>query len=188
MAEKHVYSKEQRDAVIDYAKSVDKYDIVILLETGIRRSELLGLKWSDIDFNSNTMHIQRAVVQSKGQIIIDRPKSATSDRVIPFSSEFSDYLKQFSNNNPYVIGTDEPQSPSTYAKRFKDFMNKMCKETGCPALTSHELRHTYGTLLRENGADIYTIQKIMGHSDISVTADIYVHNDIEVLRKNAKIE
>lgn len=48
----------------------------------------------------------------------------------------------------------------------------MEKEIGIPILTPHELRHTYGTLLRENGVDIYTIQKVMGHSDISVTIPV----------------
>lgn len=67
-------------------------------------------------------------------------------------------------------------------------MVNMEKEIGIPILTPHELRHTYGTLLRENGVDIYTIQKVMGHSDISVTADIYVHNDINVLRKQMKLD
>lgn len=67
-------------------------------------------------------------------------------------------------------------------------MVNMEKEIGIPILTPHELRHTYGTLLRENGVDIYTIQKVMGHSDISVTADIYVHNDINVFRKQMKLD
>ncbi len=49
-------------------------------------------------------------------------------------------------------------------------------------------RHTYGTTLREAGVDIYTIQKVMGHSDISVTASIYVHNDLDVLRRELKID
>ena len=51
-----------------------------------------------------------------------------------------------------------------------------------PVLTSHEMRHTYGTSLRRNGVDIYTIQKILGHKDIQVTAEIYVHNELEELR------
>lgn len=50
-----------------------------------------------------------------------------------------------------------------------------------PVLTSHEMRHTYGTSLRRNGVDIYTIQKILGHKDIQVTAEIYVHNELEEL-------
>ena len=64
----------------------------------------------------------------------------------------------------------------------------MSEETKLPELSPHELRHTYGTTLRENGVDISTIQKVMGHSDISVTAAIYVHNDLEVLRREMKLD
>lgn len=185
--EKRVYTKKETAVVEKYAKEHGRYDIVLMLNTGIRRSELLGLKWSDIDFKNNTMHIQRAVVQTKGKILIGKPKSDTSDRIIPFSAEFGEYLKTCVNDNAYVVGTTEPQSPSTYAVHFKKFMDKMNESKKLPALTPHELRHTYGTLLREGGVDIYTIQKVMGHSDISVTADIYVHNDIDVLKKQLKI-
>ena len=52
-----------------------------------------------------------------------------------------------------------------------------------PILTAHELRHTYGTYLRRHGADIYTIQKLLGHKDINVTAEIYVHNELDTLRE-----
>ena len=52
-----------------------------------------------------------------------------------------------------------------------------------PSLTAHELRHTYGTQLRRKGVDIYTIQKVLGHKDINVTSEIYVHNELEALRK-----
>ena len=52
-----------------------------------------------------------------------------------------------------------------------------------PELTAHELRHTYGTMLRRRGVDIYTIQKLLGHKDIKVTTETYVHNEIETLKK-----
>ena len=52
-----------------------------------------------------------------------------------------------------------------------------------PVLTAHDFRHSYGTKLRRDGVDIYTIAKIMGHKDINVTANIYVHNEIDELRK-----
>lgn len=185
--EKHTYTKEQAKKVEEYAMLHGRYDIVIILNTGIRRSELLGLKWSDINFEENIMHIQRAVVQTKGKIIIDKPKSVTSDRLIPFPEDFGSYLKSCIKDNIYVVGTSEPQSPSTYSTRFSKFMKLMNEETGIPILTPHELRHTYGTLKREEGVDIYTIQKVMGHSDISITASIYVHNDIDVLRKQLKL-
>ena len=87
-----------------------------------------------------------------------------------------------------VTGTVSFMSPSGYAKRFKKQMNEIASILEIPALTPHELRHTFGTLLRENGADIYTIQKAMGHSDISITAKTYVHNDVDVLRKAMNID
>lgn len=59
----------------------------------------------------------------------------------------------------------------------------MSNECNLPYLTLHELRHTYGTVLRENNVDLYTISKVLGHADVGVTSKIYVHNDIEVLRK-----
>lgn len=186
-AVKNVWTKEQADRAGEYAQRHLRLDIVLYLNTGLRRSELLGLKWSDIDFVENTLHVQRAVVQTKGKIVVDRPKSATSDRIVPFSESFGKYLKKFQSDNEYVIGNDGVMSPATYAKQFSKFMDKLSKETGLPALTPHELRHTYGTLKRAEGVDIYTIQKVMGHADISITASIYVHNDIDVLKKQLKL-
>lgn len=187
--EKNVWTKEQANLAEEYCKSCMRLDIVIYLNTGIRRSELLGLKWSDIDFKNNIMHIQRAIVQTKGKIVIDRPKSKTSDRYIPFSEGFAKYLKRFRNDNEYVLGIDGYMSPSTYSsKYFPQFMKELSEMTGVPELSPHELRHTYGTLKREEGVDIYTIQRVMGHSDISVTASIYVHNDLDVLRRQLKLE
>ena len=92
------------------------------------------------------------------------------------------------NYNEYVLGIDGPMSPNTYDKYFSKFMNELVEKAGLPKLTPHELRHTYGTIKREEGIDLYTIQKVMGHADISVTASIYVHNDIEVLRKQLKLD
>ena len=188
-AEKHVWTKEQAQAAEEYSKHCMRLDIVVYLNTGIRRSELLGLKWSDIDFENNIMHIQRAIVQTKGKVVIDKPKSKTSDRYIPFSEEFAKYLKKFQSDNEYVLGTNGYMSPGTYSgKYFPRFMKELSEMTGVPELSPHELRHTYGTLKREEGVDIYTIQRVMGHSDISVTASIYVHNDLEVLRRQLKID
>ena len=186
--EKHVWTKEQAQIAEEYCRDCMRLDIVVYLNTGIRRSELLGLKWSDIDFENNIMHIQRAIVSTKGKIVIDKPKSQTSDRYIPFSESFAKYLKKFRSDNEYVLGIDGYMSPNTYSsKYFPQFMKELSEMTGVPELSPHELRHTYGTLKREEGVDIYTIQRVMGHSDISVTASIYVHNDIEVLRKQLNL-
>lgn len=185
--EKHVWTKEQAEIAEKYCMDHWRLDIVAYLNLGIRRSELLGMKWTDIDFQNKTVHIQRALTPSKGKVVIDKPKSKNSERIIPFSADFARYLKSFVNDNEFVIGTNGYMHPSGYTNNFNRYMKKLSEATGVPILTPHELRHTYGTLKREEGVDIYTIQRLMGHSDISVTASIYVHNDIEVLRKAAHL-
>lgn len=188
--ERMAYTQEQAKICEQYAIEHDREDIVIMLNTGVRRSELLGLKWSDIDFDKKIIHIERAVTQTKGRVIIDKPKTKTSVRTIPVSDEFVSYLRKFEKSSDLFVvgGAEEPFSISTYAKYFKLFMEKLSHDTNLPMLSPHELRHTYGTTLREKGVDIYTIQKVMGHSDISVTAGIYVHNDIDVLRRELKLD
>lgn len=190
IVKRRAYTQEQAQLCEDYAKEHGREDIVIMLNTGVRRGELLGLKWRDIDFKEKIIHIERAVTKIKGGVIIDKPKTETSIRTIPVSDNFLIYLKQFQKSpETFVIGgKDTPFSISTFADCFKSFMEKMSSETGLPILSPHELRHTYGTTLREKGIDIYTIQKVIGHSDISVTAGIYVHNDIDVLRREMKLD
>ena len=188
--EKLFYNAEQAKLFRQYALEHQYYDLVILLDTGVRRSELLGLKWSDIDFQSLTIHVQRAVTQTKGKVIIDKPKSKTSDRFIPISTATMEVLIKLKTESEYVIAnkTSEPLTPNYYTNKFAKIMKQISNDTGLPTLTPHELRHTFGSLLREKNVDIYTIQKVMGHSDISITSSVYVHNDIEVLRKQLKLD
>lgn len=186
--ERNVYTRDKAEQVVNYAKQHKNIGVVLLLKTGIRRSELLGLQWGDIDFERNLIHIQRSVVQTKGKIVIGTPKTLTSNRYIPISPELSDYIVQFNQSQEqYIMGSDTPLSPSTFDTRYKKFMKNIEADLNIEPLSPHELRHTYGTLLRESGVDIYTIQKVMGHSDINITSNIYVHNDIEVLRENLRL-
>lgn len=159
--------------------------IVIILETGLRRSELCALKWADIEWNRGLIHVHQAVVPTTGKLVMDGTKTKASERYIPVSESFLDWLAALPRHGEYVIaGTDgDFRSPSGWARSFKVIMNKLSEDTGLPALTPHELRHSYGTMLRERGVDIYTISRVMGHSSVGVTEKIYVHNDIEVLRR-----
>ena len=88
-----------------------------------------------------------------------------------------DSLYLFPNQN------GEPHSPNSWSQKLGRCMHRLNEaHPEVPILTAHELRHTYGTYLRRHGADIYTIQKLLGHKDINVTAEIYVHNEIDTLR------
>lgn len=185
---KRVYSAEQAEKVRKYCLERQYFDIFLMLETGIRRSELLGLMWTDVDFAERFIHIQRGVTQTTGKIVIGDTKTKNSDRFIPISTSVADVLKVLKRDTIYVFGKDVPVSPNSYSKTFAKKMKGISENVSVPELTPHELRHTFGTLLREKGVDIYTIQKVMGHSDISVTASVYVHNDLEVLREKLGID
>ena len=164
--------------------------ILILLETGLRRSELLGLRWEDIRWQQRGIHVQRAVVPTTGEIVIGGTKTERSDRFVPVSEEFLGWLFTLPRAGDYVIPgkePDEPRSPNGWGKSFKALMRKLSEQTGLPELEPHELRHTFGTVLRERGVDIYTISRVLGHSSVAVTEKIYVHNDITVLRRQMQI-
>lgn len=187
--ERKSYNLAQAQLVSAFAKQ-HRYGIFafIMLKTGMRRGELLGLTWDNINLTDDLIYVKQQLLTVNKKSYIGEPKTKSSIRVIPFDKELHDYLaarKQIANS-PFVVEGKNGNFLSTYAfnARFKKFMDDLNKENqNIPPLTPHELRHTYGTILREKGVDIYTIQKVLGHSDVSVTANIYVHNDIAVLKK-----
>lgn len=183
--DKQYYKSEEVKQILSFAFH-HKYglSIYILLKTGLRRSELLALTWNDIDLNKQRIYVNKAYVENGGNKLTST-KSKAGTRVIPFDNELKRYLLMHQGEGiviPNALGGH--MTPTNWKSRQYDVcMKEMNSAIGLPMLSPHELRHTYGTLLRENAVDIYTIQKVMGHSDISVTAENYIHNDIDILAK-----
>lgn len=199
---KHVYSDKQIEKVKNYTK-LRMPEIYVLLCSGIRRGELVGLQWSDfkngsISVNRALADVQNGVKTSENQElpnlvapgIKENPPKWNSYRIIPVDDACKDLLNSLPHNGKYVFPKSDgtPQGPNTWSQKLKRFMLKMHVENpDIPVLSAHELRHTFGTMLRRHGVDIYTIQKIMGHKDIKMTTEIYVHNEVDVLRKGLKL-
>lgn len=184
---KGVYTDEQIKAVEAYA--ADKLpEVIILLETGLRRGELLGLKWDDVDLKNGVLDVNRSIADKKGGGVSVNPPKWDSYRTIPLSAAAKRAFIALPKETAYIFPLDNgaPQSPNSWAQKLERLMRNL-PDPSIPALTAHELRHTYGTSLRRRGVDIYTIQKIMGHKDIKMTSEIYVHNEIEELKKSVKI-
>lgn len=165
-------------------------EAVLMLDTGLRRGEMLGLMWSDIDFENKILTVRRSVTDKQcGGVEISPPKME-SYRTIPIQTSLCELLDKLPHSSEYVFpnARNVAQSPRAFSKRLKNAMQRLCEQyPDIPQLTAHEMRHTRGTQLRRNGTDIYTIQKIMGHKDINVTANIYVHDEVEATRKAANI-
>jgi integrase len=183
---KRVYSREEATGLVRFAKThKDGAAIITILKTGLRRGEMCGLRWTDVDFKTATIHVRNSVYLDNGRAKIDKPKTATSIRDIPFDEELADVLHKI----PRMVGCQfvfySPRgkmlNPDNWHDRvYVPFMNDYGAATpDARILTLHELRHTFGTFLYEATGDIYITSVIMGHSSPNVTAKIYVHEHHE---------
>ena len=203
-SEKSTYNYEQVKIICEYAKT-HRFGIgvYIILNTGLRRGELMGLKRDNFDFKNNRISVTHSVTDTNGHSIVKiGGKTKAAKRIIPLSPEVSDFLAQsnqikrddfiFESRYGNVIG------PRTWARKhygvfLNDFEQYVLEKKledptfpDIPQLTPHELRHTFGTLLFKAGTDIYTIQKVMGHSSVEITVKTYIHEDIEDIEKNIR--
>lgn len=155
--------------------------VCFLLETGLRRGELLGLMWSDIDLEKGILTVSRSVSLENGRPII-RPPKWDSYRTIPLLPETVQLLEAQPRRSLYVFPAPRGKGhddPNHFSRRIYLFFKKLPEDCRCSA---HELRHSYASQLMRQGVDIYTISKLLGHKDIRITAATYVHPDVESLR------
>jgi len=191
-----IISKEMRVLTIKEQETLEqhlesdldcsKLGILICLYTGVRLGEICALKWNDIDLDNGIMKVRKTLQritnidkseESKTKIIIDTPKSKKSLRDIPLPNFLIEILKSFKNSfpsNSYVISKDciEYVEPRTYQNRFKAYL----KECSIKNVNFHALRHTFATRCVELGVDIKSLSEILGHSNVSITLNKYVHS------------
>lgn len=193
----HVFSDEDirkfEDVLINHRL---RALFLLALGTGLRQGELLGLKWDDIDFNKSELHVKRAIKQvslinedgsREFKAIEQIPKSKNSVRVVAIPSKLIPILNEHKKNqqeekqstgvdyfdNNFVFAT--PTGKTIYARNLTKMYKRLLKKANVPYHKFHCLRHTYATKLFERKARPETVQKLLGHSSISTTADIYTH-------------
>lgn len=159
--------------------------IIILLGLGMRREEVAGLRWEHVDLKNGLIHIREVRTEVNGVEEIKSPKTKSSERTIAIPARYlpifvSIKQKQRECNQPirnmnhlYVAGKADgtPYSPNY----INDLMKRFEKENGLSHYRLHDYRHTSATLLYDAGVDIKEISKLLGHSSVSITADLYTH-------------
>lgn len=189
--ESKAYSVEEAKKLLSVLDDEPIKPAVILgLFYGLRRSEVCGLRWKDIDFNNGIMQIRNTVVKSQTLIEHEQTKSAKSKRTLALVPDTIPYLQglKAAQDERRAIWKDDPDpqghvcTHSNGRSFLPDYVsqgfNHLLKRYGLPHIRFHELRHTAGSLLLNSGMTINEISEFLGHEQVSVTLDIYLHVDI----------
>lgn len=162
---------------------IRKPGVLLSLYMGLRIGEVCALKWNDINFDAGTLTISKTLQRvknfdedspSKTKIIIGTPKSAKSCRCLPIPKFLLAILKEYRGHEVEYILTGSPTTfiePRQYENIFKSYL----KEAGIRFINYHALRHKFATKAVEKNVDIKTLSDILGHSNITITMQLYVH-------------
>ena len=185
------YTAEQLNTLLAAIRDEPLYPLVKLTAVyGLRRSEVLGLKWDSVDFENGTVTIKYTVTKVLETVEKDKTKNASSRRSFPLVPEVRAILlelkeqekanrklfgKAYAENN-YIFKWDDgrPFAPDYVTHRFR----KLLSNKGLPPIRFHELRHSCASYLINMGFTLKDVQEWLGHSDIKMTANIYSHLDV----------
>ena len=157
------------------------------LATGLRRGELLGLHWEDIDLEQQTITVRRQVVRINGQVVKAPLKTKNSYRTLSIGADAVEILRQQKGKvgGTYVFPspTGGPISPDSVLHMLHRVLNR----AGLPKVRFHDLRHTFATLALQNGVDIKTVSGMLGHYSAGFTLDTYAHVTTTAQRQAADV-
>ena len=160
------------------AKNSGVYEMYLTeMATGLRRGELLGLKWSDIDYEKRTIFVRRQICRIEGIVTEGPLKTKNSYRRIVVPQDVLDVLKNKQINeygfSDYIFPspTGGPISPDSVLH----MLHRVLERAGLPKIRFHDLRHTFATMALQNGVDVKTVSSILGHFSAGFTLDTYAH-------------
>lgn len=139
----------------------------MLLYTGCRRGELLALTYDDIDFEAKTISINKSLYWQGNKPCFKTTKTKAGNRTIILLDVLADKLPK---GNGYVFGGDKPYTSTKFRRAWKKY-----QQLSGTTFTPHQLRHLFATILYECGIDEKLAQELLGHSNITVTRNIYTH-------------
>lgn len=161
---------QARQLLATSAAAGDPYYVawLLMLCCGLRRGEMLGLRWSDIDRRRQLLHVERQKIEIDGDVLITRPKSACSVRDIPLN-------EMLLNRIPLHRGKDADILKGVSRSMLANALDRAIIRADVPRVTLHGLRHTMAATAAEDSISVKVLQTLLGHAHFQTTADIYAH-------------
>jgi len=194
------YTYEQFDHLLSVAKGTPLERCIVLAGWyGLRRSEVLGLRWKDIDFKKETMSICNTRVKHTTEVAAEQTKSKASKRTLPLYEDTIPYFQRlkFEQQRDAVLNgwqVDDDTYICTWPNGIPyrtDYVSQgfeyLLKKNGLTPIRFHDLRHTACSLLLENGANPVQAQRFLGHENVETTLNVYTHLSKEGAKQTAQI-
>jgi len=192
------WTKNEVEAFLNHTKESRFYPLYLIAwVTGMRRSELLGLQWPDIDFQHNQLKVRRSLVKIEGGLVLQEPKTKLSRRTITIPSKATFILQEHLqmqkdegrkkidyNPSAFVFcnSSGRPYYPDYVTHKFQEDV----KRAGLRQVRFYDLRHAHATFLLQLGEDIKVISDRLGHSTIMLTGDTYTHVQQDIQKRVAQ--
>lgn len=188
--EARILSQDEQLLLLESLRPEDgpvQLGILLCMYTGMRLGEACGLRWGDFSPDCNIIYIRRTLQRlsvrdgaRKTALVLDTPKSSSSMRAIPVPARLRPVLLDARRGDDcYILtGAETPMEPRRFQSRFKAAL----RDAGVQDINFHALRHTFATNCVSLGCDAATLARILGHSDVSITLNTYVHPSFEAMR------
>ena len=166
------------------------YEMFMLdLATGLRRGEIVGLQWKDIDFETGELSVTKQVRYVKKELVIEPPKTKASERTIILSPPVLEMLAEYRKtvNSIWLFPSpvkeeDVPRDPSACRKALA----RILKHAGCEHVPFHAMRHTFASNAFHYSMDVKTLASTIGHESVETTLNVYAHSSEQMKRDAAK--
>lgn len=187
-----IYDERQLTLLLEKVKNTPIESVVVICcHLGLRRGEVCGMRWIDVDFENRIIHIKHTRTIAKTEIVQDSAKTDSSETTLPISDSLYEYLvalKQQQNEDKIFFGG--AYKDSGYVCRWDNgeelrvsyashAFNDLLRKNDLPHIRLHDLRHSVATNLLNNGVDIKIIQEYLRHSTIATTANYYLHPSLK---------